>query len=250
MAESEPTQPTESSTPPFHDPWASTVSVPGPADTPPAPPTAPADTPPAPPAAPVSDPGYPPIAKYPYPGLALDYPGATGAAGPTDYPATDYPATGYPVPARGYPDTRAYPVTAPYPGTAAGAGPAYPGPDGYPAAEPVIAQIGDIQVTANTIRTPAGTFPLQGSQWTVSDQWVTEQKIPTWAIILAVVLFFCIAFFSLLFLLAKETTYRAVVQVHVTSGPYQYVARIPAGDQTQVQYLYQQVNYVRSLATM
>ena len=43
---------------------------------------------------------------------------------------------------------------------------------------------------------------------------------------------------------------RAVVQVHVVSGLNQYVARIPAADQNQVQYLYQQVNYVRSLAAM
>ncbi|GIH20310.1 hypothetical protein Raf01_84820 [Rugosimonospora africana] len=123
-------------------------------------------------------------------------------------------------------------------------------PAAYPAGEPVIVQIGDIQVTATTVRTPAGTFPLRGSQWTVTDQWTTEQKIPTWAIVLSIALFFCIAFFSLLFLLAKETTYRAVVQVHVSNGPYQYVARIPATQQNEVQYIYQQVNYVRSLATM
>jgi hypothetical protein len=124
------------------------------------------------------------------------------------------------------------------------------GPVAHPVEEPVIARIGDIQVTATTVRTPAGTFPLRGSQWAVTDQWTTEQKIPAWAIILSIVLFFCIAFFSLLFLLARETTYRGVVQVHVTNGPHQYVARIPVTDQTEVQYLYQQVNYVRSLATM
>ena len=141
-----------------------------------------------------------------------------------------------PVPSPSYPPTTPYP----YPGLA----------PAYPAEEPVITQIGEIQVTASTVRTPAGVFPLQGSQWTVSDQWVTEQKIPTWAIVLAIVGFFCLTFFSLLFLLAKETVYRAVVQVHVVNGPNQYVARIPAADQSQVQYLYQQVNYVRSLATM
>jgi hypothetical protein len=198
----EPTQPEPFSVPPYHDPWAATEQVPGPASTLPAPPPQPA--------APVSDPGYPPPTRYPYPGLMASYPA------PANYPA---PAS-------------------------------YQTPVGYPLDEPVIMQIGDIQVTANTVRTPAGTFPLQGSQWTVTDQWVSEQKIPTWAIILAVALFFCVAFFSLLFLLAKETVHRAVVQVHVVSGPHQYVARIPVNDQSQVQYLYQQVNYVRSLATM
>jgi hypothetical protein len=120
----------------------------------------------------------------------------------------------------------------------------------YSTQEPVIAQIGEIQVTSTSIRTPAGIFPLRGSQWTVTDAWSTEQKIPSWAIVLAILLFFCIGPFSLLFLLAKESVYRGVAQVHVLSGPYRYEARIPAVDQAQVQHLYQQVNYVRSLAAM
>jgi hypothetical protein len=159
--------------PPYHDPWAATVPVPGPAATP-----------------------YsaPPVSS-PTPGNAL------------------------------------YPITQP-----------------YPAPEPVIAQIGEIQVTSSSIRTPTGMFPLRHSQWTATDTWTTEQKIPTWAIVLSIVLFFCVGPFSLLFLLAKESVYRAVVQVHVAGQGWQYVARIPAADQTQVQYLYQQVNYVRSLA--
>jgi hypothetical protein len=140
------------------------------------------------------------------------------------------------------PVVRAYPPTTQYP---------YPGlAPTYPPAEAVLLSIGEIQVTATTIRTPAGVYPLRGSQWHITDSWTTEQKIPSWAIVLAIVGFFCLTFFSLLFLLAKETVHRAVVNVHVTSGGQQYVARIPAGDQAQVQYIYQQVNYVRSLAGM
>jgi hypothetical protein len=169
---------------------------------------------------PVSGPSYPPAARYPYPGLAPAYPGP-----PSPYPGPPSAYSGPPSPYSGPPSS-------------------------YAVDEPVIMQIGEIQVTATTVRTPAGTFPLQGSQWTVTDQWITEQKIPTWAIVLAIVLFFCLTVFSLLFLLAKETTHRGVVQVHVVNGPHQYVARIPAADQNQVQYLYQQVNYVRSLAAM
>jgi hypothetical protein len=116
--------------------------------------------------------------------------------------------------------------------------------------EPVILNIGEIQVTSSTVRTPVGELPLRGSQWHISDAWTTEQKIPTWAIVLAVVGFFCLTFFSLLFLLAKETVHRAVVNVHVMGGGVQYVARIPANDPAQVQHIYQQVNYVRSLAGM
>ena len=42
----------------------------------------------------------------------------------------------------------------------------------------MIAQIGEIQVTSTTVRTPAGQFPLRGCTWTVTDQWVATQKIP------------------------------------------------------------------------
>ena len=114
----------------------------------------------------------------------------------------------------------------------------------------MIVQIGEIAVTSTVIRTPAGDLPLAGSTWHVSDYWHNEQKIPTWAIVAAIVGFCVLTFFSLLFLLAKETVYRGTVQVTVTNGPRQYVARIPVTDQTQVGYVHQQVNYVRSLAAL
>ncbi len=166
---------------------------------------------------------------------------------PPAAPVPTTPPVSPTTPAPVYPTTRQYP----YPGlvgTAAPGGLAAPGGPG--AQEPVLLSIGEIQVTATTIRTPAGVYPLRGSQWTISDSWTTTQKIPTWAIVLAVVGFFCLTFFSLLFLLAKENVHQAVVLVQVVSNGQQYVARIPANDPAQVQYLYQQVNYVRSLATM
>ena len=126
----------------------------------------------------------------------------------------------------------------------------YPVTTPYPVPEQVIAQIGEIQVTPSTVRTPAGEFWLRGSQWTVTDQWVATQKIPTWAIVMAVVGFFCLTFFSLLFLLAKETVYQGVVLVQVRNGPHQYVSRVPVTNQAYVQHVYAQVNYVRSLAAM
>jgi hypothetical protein len=118
------------------------------------------------------------------------------------------------------------------------------------AVEPVIVQIGDIQVTASTVRTPVGEFPLRGSQWQVQDQWMTTQKTPTWAIVCAIAGFFCLTFFSLLFLLAKETVYSGVVLVTVRSGAFQYDARMTVADQGQVQHVHSQVNYARSLAAV
>ena len=144
-----------------------------------------------------------------------------------------------PMPSSVPPPGSPYPATTPYPATSP-----------YPAAEPVIAQIGEIQVTSSTVRTPAGQFPLRGSQWTVTDQWTAVQKIPVWAIVLAIVLIPCTGFLSLLFLLAKETVYSGVVLVQVQNGAYHYVSRVPVNNQAYVQHVYGQVNYVRSLAAM
>ncbi|WP_460917003.1 hypothetical protein [Plantactinospora veratri] len=114
----------------------------------------------------------------------------------------------------------------------------------------MVAQIGEIAVTSSTVRTPSGDLPLAGSQWHVADYWQSEQKTPTWAIVVAVVGFCVLTVFSLLFLLVKETVHRGTVQVTVTNGLRQYVARIPVTDQFQVQQIHQQVNYARSLAAI
>ncbi len=113
---------------------------------------------------------------------------------------------------------------------------------------PVIVQIGEIGVTSTVVHTPAGDIPLAGSTWQVSDYWDSEQRIPRWAIVAAVVGFCVLTVLSLLFLLVKETVPRGTVQVTVTNGTQQYVARIPVSDQNQVAAINQQVNYIRSLA--
>ena len=124
-----------------------------------------------------------------------------------------------------------------------------PPPDPIPPG-PVIVQVGEIGVTSSVVHTPAGDIPLAGSTWQVSDYWHSEQKIPTWAIVCAIAGFCVLTVFSLHFLLVKETVPRGTVQVTVTNGTRQYVARIPVTDQAQVAYVHQQVNYVRSLAAL
>ncbi|GAB3185407.1 hypothetical protein FHX75_13401 [Micromonospora palomenae] len=125
-------------------------------------------------------------------------------------------------------------------------------PAGYPPARPdvVAVQIGEIVVTPPVIRTPAGVLPLAGASWQVTDFWQKEEKIATWALVCAIVGFFCLTFFSLLFLLIKETRHHGTVQVTVVNGMHQYVARIPVLDQGQVQHINNQVNYARSLSTL
>ena len=139
----------------------------------------------------------------------------------------------------------------PYPHDPWGVPPPAPDPPVYlPVPGPVIVQVGEIGVTSSVVHTPAGDIALAGSTWQVTDYWHSEQKIPTWAIVCAIAGFCVLTVFSLLFLLVKVTVPRGTVQVTVTNGTRQYVARIPVTDQAQVAYLNQQVNYVRSLAAL
>lgn len=112
----------------------------------------------------------------------------------------------------------------------------------------VAVQIGEIMVAPPVIRTPVGVLPLAGASWHVVDHWQKQEKVATWALVCAILGFFCLTVFSLLFLLVKETKHHGTVQVTVTSGGRQYVARIPVVDQGQVQQINNQVNYARSLS--
>jgi hypothetical protein len=114
-----------------------------------------------------------------------------------------------------------------------------------------LAGIGEITVTRDRIYTPTGWFRLRGSRWTVTERPYVRQRIPSWAIALAIVLFLCVGPFSLLFLLASETVYAPwLVEVSVRNGRHHYVARLPVADPVSLQYLHHQVNYVRQLAAL
>ena len=135
-----------------------------------------------------------------------------------------------------------YPVSGPqYPTSGGALVPAGP-------AEQPLCQIGEIMVTNTMVHTPVGGCPLRGSQWTAQDQWITTQKTPTWAIVLAILGFCILTIFSLLFLLAKETVLSGVVQVTVTNGPFTYVARVPVYNHMNAQHVHNQVNYARAMA--
>ena len=139
-------------------------------------------------------------------------------------------------------------AVAPFHGPAGAPGP-YPPAGPVPPTQSVVAvQIAEIMVTPPVIRTPAGVLPLAGASWYVTDHWQKEEKIAPWAVVAAILGFFCLTVFSLLFLLIKETRHYGTVQVTVSSGGHQYVARIPVTDQFQVQQLNNQVNYARSLS--
>jgi hypothetical protein len=128
--------------------------------------------------------------------------------------------------------------------------PAGPVDFGAAAAGPVIVQIAEIAVTSTVVHTPAGDIPLAGSQWLVTDYWFTQQRTPRWAIVAAIAGFCVLTIFSLFFLMIKESVMQGTVQITVTNGTRQYVARIPVTDQAAVTTINQQVNYVRTLAAL
>ena len=107
--------------------------------------------------------------------------------------------------------------------------------------------IGDIGITNDTIVTPVGSAPLRASQWMVSDMTRTESKIPTWAIVCAIV-FALACLLGLLFLLAKEQQTTGFVGVSVRSEDLSHQTSVPVSSPEQVVYVRQQVSYAQSLA--
>ncbi|GIE29210.1 hypothetical protein Ait01nite_022550 [Actinoplanes italicus] len=118
------------------------------------------------------------------------------------------------------------------------------------AAGPVIVEVAEMQITSTMVHTPVGDLPLSGSRWQVTDHWLSQRVTPTWAKVAA---FAGICFsggLSLLLLLVKEPVAQGTVNVTVTSGQHQYVARITVKHEGDVTAINQQVNYVRSLAAL
>lgn len=113
--------------------------------------------------------------------------------------------------------------------------------------ETPILTIGDISISQNTAVTPSGRIPLKGSVWTVTDMSRTEENIPAWAIVVAI-LFIWTCFLSLLFLLVKERKTTGHVQVSVQGGGMYHSTAVPAHHPGTAPHIHQQVNYVRSLA--
>ncbi|WP_434595472.1 hypothetical protein [Streptomyces sp. A5-4] len=107
--------------------------------------------------------------------------------------------------------------------------------------------LGDITVMPDSIVTPSGTMPLKGAIWTVTDMSRTEEKIPTVAIVLAIVFSFA-CLLGLLFLLMKEKQTTGYIHVTVVSGGRQHSAMLPAFGPESIHQVMGQVNYARSLS--
>ncbi|WP_137993794.1 hypothetical protein [Streptomyces vilmorinianum] len=146
------------------------------------------------------------------------------------------PGYGYPHPqAGGYEPTVAggVPVPPQYPPAPAGAAP--------------LLTLGDITIVGDQIITPAGAMPLKGAVWNAMDMSRTEEKIPTVAIVLAII-FALLCLIGLLFLLMKEKQTTGFIQVTVTSGGRHHATMIPATGPDTMHRVMGQLNYARSLS--
>jgi hypothetical protein len=113
-------------------------------------------------------------------------------------------------------------------------------------AGPVLVTIGDISVEQHRIVTPAGVLPTHGTNWSAMDMSRTEEKIPAWAIVLAII-FFLACLLGLLFLLCKERKTTGFVQVTVQNGPRTHNTHVPVGSPSQVADVLARVNFARTI---
>ena len=113
--------------------------------------------------------------------------------------------------------------------------------------DPILATIGDIAVTPDSVLTPQGRRPVGGVYWTMTDMSRTRQVIPTWAIVCTIVFaLFCLI--GLLFLLAKEEQTEGWVQVTVQGQNFYHAVQLPVSSPHEVQRYAEVVNYARSVS--
>ena len=110
-----------------------------------------------------------------------------------------------------------------------------------------LVQIGDIGVDQHWVRTPTGFVPTAQSTWTVQEMTYQDQVIPTYAIVLAVVLSVMTCFLGLLFLLIKEDRTAGWVQVSVHGPSFLHTTHVWASSQATVADMHGRVSYARSL---
>ncbi|UFS94263.1 hypothetical protein [Nocardia huaxiensis] len=173
-------------------------------------------------------------------------------------PAGTWPGTPYDQPTQMAPGHLPHPGSGPYPQQPYPqpdyAQPAYTQPDfAQPAYAPApggfLVAIGDIAVTDTSVITPSGTFPLRGSIWTATDMSHTTERMPPYAVVLAII-FSLACGLGLLFLLIKEQVIAGYIQVTVASEGRFHSAMIPVQNQHTFPMVMHQVNYARSLSAM
>ena len=112
--------------------------------------------------------------------------------------------------------------------------------------QPVLVTVGDIACTPTQVITPAGTYPLAGTTWIVTNNTTITERIPAYAIVLAIV-FFLFCLLGLLFLLIKERQMYGYMQVSVQGPRLYHMTQVPISSLAQVADVERRVAYIRSL---
>ncbi|MDQ1395055.1 MAG: hypothetical protein QOG64_314 [Acidimicrobiaceae bacterium] len=115
-----------------------------------------------------------------------------------------------------------------------------------PSAEPVLVTVGDIACTQHSVITPSGHYRLSGSTWIVTNQTTVTERIPPYAIVLAI-LFALACLLGLLFLLIKEKRIQGFMQVSVQGPGFYHATQIPVSDHGQAAEVEHRVGYIRNL---
>jgi hypothetical protein len=113
-------------------------------------------------------------------------------------------------------------------------------------AEPTLVTVGDIAVTPTAVLTPAGRYPLAGTTWIVSNNTITSESIPGYAVVLAIV-FFLVCLLGLLFLLIKEKRTSGFMSVSVQGPGLYHMTQLPVSQVGHIVDIEQRVGYIRSL---
>jgi hypothetical protein len=120
-------------------------------------------------------------------------------------------------------------------------------PIGAPTAQdPILVTVGDIACTQTELITPNGRYPLDGTTWVVTNQTQTSERIPGYAIVLAIIFAFA-CLLGLLFLLMKEKTVQGYMQVSGQGPGVYYASQVPISLPAQVADVESRVNYIRGL---
>lgn len=105
-------------------------------------------------------------------------------------------------------------------------------------------QLGDIGVTDTQVFTPVGTYPLRGTNWTVTNQTYMSESIPTWAIVCTII-FFLFCLLGLLFLLVKERKLYGAMQVTVQGPGLSHSTYVPVYKPAAMYQINTRVDWIR-----
>ncbi len=116
-----------------------------------------------------------------------------------------------------------------------------------PPDETPLVVIGDVVCTQYAVHTPRGTIALSDARVDIADLTRTSRDIAQWAVIAAILGFFVVCIFSLLFLLIQEERTTGYIQVTVRGPGLFHTTQIAVHSAHDAMDLHARVRYAQSL---